>query len=68
VVYKSYAYSDWVSTGSKVLTASLVAVVCFIAGVAMLIYGAVKKPKQIEEAPAPVAETPPARKRKRRTT
>ncbi len=44
-VYKAYGYGEWVSTGSRVLIESLVALACFIAGLALLIYGALKSPK-----------------------
>jgi hypothetical protein len=52
VVYKSYSYGDWISHSGE----ALVAVVALIAGVALLIYGVVKKPKYEAEAP----ENPPA--------
>jgi hypothetical protein len=49
-VYKAYGYGEWVSTGSRVLVESLAAIICFIAGLALLILGAIKSPKVAAEA------------------
>jgi hypothetical protein len=57
VVYKAYTYNTWISKSGE----SLVGIAAFILGVALMIYGALKKPKVVAEDAAP-AEKPKARK------
>ncbi|MDE1865559.1 MAG: hypothetical protein KGH94_02885 [Candidatus Micrarchaeota archaeon] len=66
VVYKSYSYSDWVNHSGE----ALAAIIALIVGVALLIYGVVKKPPEVPATATPVAEAPaeaakPKRRRKR---
>ncbi len=59
VVYKSYSYGSWVTRSGE----ALVGIAALILGIALLIYGALKKPKQVEIADAPAEE--PKRRGKR---
>ena len=49
VVYKSYSYGSWVDHSGE----ALVGIAALIAGVALLIYGAIRKPKTAAVAAAP---------------
>jgi hypothetical protein len=60
VVYKAYSYSSWLGRSGE----ALVGVIAFIGGVALLIYGAVRKPKKKDEAQAAPREAKPKRKKK----
>lgn len=59
VVYKAYSYGAWIGKSGE----SFAAVVLLIAGVAMLIYGAIKKPK--EDVVAAVEKPAPQKKRRK---
>jgi hypothetical protein len=60
VVYKAYSYGAWLGRSGE----SFAAIVLLIAGVAMLIYGAIKKPK--DEAVATAVEKPMPQKKRRK--
>jgi hypothetical protein len=64
VVYKSYSYGSWESNSGE----SLVGVAAIILGIALLIYGAVKKPKADAPLPDAAAQTPKAKGKKKSGT
>ena len=61
VVFKSYSFSSWESNSGE----SFVGIAAVILGIALLIYGAVKKPKAAVEAQEVEAEQKPQGRKKR---
>jgi hypothetical protein len=63
IVFKSYSFSSWESNSGE----SLVGIAAVILGIALLIYGAVKKPRVVVEAQEAQAEIQKPQARKKRS-